>query len=71
MLAKIAEHFPQVAGKTLEELHAWQAERHAAWAVSFNEWRERQGFDGPGVDIGWPLPLAMQPAAEAVAAAAV
>lgn len=57
VLARIAAHFPEIAGAPLGALHAWQVDRHRDWAVSFNAWRASQGYEGPGANLGWPMPL--------------
>ena len=38
---------------SLPVLHAYQVDAHRAWASSFNDWRARQGFDGPGAGLSW------------------
>lgn len=57
VLARIAACFPDVARARLADLHAWQVARHRDWAVSFNAWRTSQGYEGPGANLGWPMPV--------------
>lgn len=49
--------FPELCGRSLEELHGWQRAWHRAWAVSHNDQRLREGLTGPGVDLEWLAPL--------------
>lgn len=57
VLARIAARFPEIAGAPLADLHEWQVARHRDWATSFNAWRTGQGYEGPGANLGWPMPL--------------
>lgn len=45
--------YPELGGMPLAALGDWQRDRHREWAESFNSWRTRQGFEGPGADTGW------------------
>jgi len=62
VLSRIAARFPRIGERTLEDLHGWQVGRYREWAEQFNAWRLEQGLTGPGVDPGWPQPLAAAPA---------
>lgn len=55
VLAAQAQRHPELAGRSLGELHVWQREQHRNWARGFNEWRRQQGFEGPGAGLEWPL----------------
>jgi len=59
VLAAIVARYPHLDGIGLERLHAYQVSAHRAWAEGFNAWRERQGFEGPGAELGWPVRLAV------------
>ena len=54
VLEALANHFPALRAASLDELHAAQIQAHRDWAINFNQWRERQGFDGPGASLDWP-----------------
>lgn len=62
VLSRIAARFPHIGDRSLEELHGWQVGRYREWAEQLNAWRVDQGLAGPGVDPGWPQPLAAAPA---------
>ena len=55
VLRAISDAFPQIAEMSPAELHALQVGAHRAWATSFNEWRARQGYEGPGAEAAWPV----------------
>ena len=55
VLAAIAARYPEVASRTLAELHAFQVGAHRAWAEGFNAWRTSRGHTGPGADTSWPV----------------
>ncbi|NMR18940.1 exonuclease domain-containing protein [Cellulomonas fimi] len=55
VLEAIVGRFPHLAELQLERLHAYQVTAHRAWAESFNAWRARQGLDGPGAELTWPV----------------
>lgn len=55
LLGALVQRYPVVATMPVEQVHAWQAAAHRAWADGFNAWRRRQGFDGPGACGSWPL----------------
>ncbi|HIZ34586.1 MAG TPA: DNA polymerase III subunit epsilon [Candidatus Ruania gallistercoris] len=55
VLAAQAQVHPQIIERSLVELHGWQSAKHREWAAGFNEWRARQGLDGPGAGLEWPL----------------
>lgn len=54
VLAAIITRHPDVALQSLAELHDFQATAHRTWALNFNDWRQRQGFEGPGASVDWP-----------------
>ncbi|MEE6288178.1 exonuclease domain-containing protein [Georgenia sp. MJ173] len=45
--------YPEVGEMPLVALAGWQRDRHRDWAENFNEWRVRQGFEGPGAELVW------------------
>lgn len=49
--------FPELGERSLTELHELQRDWHRRWALSFNDWRTRQGLTGPGADLEWLPPL--------------
>lgn len=53
VLEAMARRHPTLAEMSLPVLHAYQVDAHRAWASSFNDWRARQGFDGPGAGLAW------------------
>jgi len=55
VLERIVGRFPHLAALDLDELHAYQATAHRAWAEGFNAWRTSQGYDGPGAEGVWPV----------------
>lgn len=57
--------YPELGEMPLASLADWQRTKHRQWAESFNEWRTRQGFTGPGAELEW-LPR-HEPAAVTVA----
>ena len=59
VLAAIVARYPHLDELGLERLHAYQVTAHRAWAEGFNAWRTRQGLEGPGAELGWPLRLAV------------
>lgn len=58
VLAAQATRHPELTAQDLDQLHAWQAGQHRAWATGFNRWRRDQGLEGPGASLHWPLGLA-------------
>ncbi|GAA1633448.1 exonuclease domain-containing protein [Georgenia ruanii] len=58
LLAQMAARYPDLAAAPLTEVHAWQVAQHRRWAEDFNAWRHEQGHAGPGMGLGWPMPLA-------------
>ncbi|ACZ29727.1 Exonuclease RNase T and DNA polymerase III [Xylanimonas cellulosilytica DSM 15894] len=55
VLDALVRTFPELGALGLEELHHAQVGAHDTWARSFNEWRARQGLDGPGASRAWPV----------------
>ncbi|WP_125773687.1 exonuclease domain-containing protein [Antribacter gilvus] len=55
VLQALVRRFPELAEMSLLELHHEQAGAHREWAEGFNEWRTRQGLDGPGASGLWPV----------------
>ncbi|MCL2594553.1 MAG: exonuclease domain-containing protein [Promicromonosporaceae bacterium] len=55
VLEALARKYPALAAASLAELHQAQIEAHRAWAENFNQWRQSQGFDGPGANPNWPV----------------
>ncbi len=55
VLAALATKHPELSAQDLDNLHAWQAGQHRAWATGFNKWRASQGHEGPGASMDWPL----------------
>ncbi len=55
VLAALARRHPEVAALEPEALHDAQVAGHRRWALSFNEWRTRQGYEGAGASLDWPL----------------
>lgn len=53
VLAAMTRRHPTLGEMSLETLHAYQVDAHRTWATSFNDWRTRQGFDGPGAGLDW------------------
>ena len=53
VLAAILTRYPDLAAMSLPELHAYQLAAHRTWATGFNQWRERQGLEGPGAGEAW------------------
>lgn len=53
VLAAIAARYPRLGELSLDELHTYQLDAHRTWARSFNDWRERNGFTGPGASEEW------------------
>lgn len=51
----LVARFPRLAELDLTALQAYQVHAHQAWAESFNAWRTRQGFAGPGAGPDWPV----------------
>ena len=65
----IVATFPELGERSLPELHELQRGWHRTWALSFNDWRARQGLTGPGADLEWlpALTAAGRPVAGALA----
>ncbi|MCL1870097.1 MAG: exonuclease domain-containing protein [Promicromonosporaceae bacterium] len=61
VLGALVHHFPVLATLSLERLHEAQVGAHHAWARNFNEWRESQGYDGPGASTTWPVTVGQNP----------
>ena len=55
VLAAMARRYPAIANMPLNDLHAAQITAHREWAENFNQWRARQGCDGPGASANWPI----------------
>lgn len=55
VLAALVRAFPALGSLSLEDLHRAQVGAHHAWARGFNEWRARQGHEGPGASLSWPV----------------
>jgi DNA polymerase-3 subunit epsilon len=55
VLAELCRRYPGLARTDLGRLHDAQVRAHRRWAESFNLWRARQGLDGPGAELTWPL----------------
>lgn len=55
VLAAMARRFPALTAQDLDALHAAQVAGHRRWAENFNQWRARQGYEGPGAGLDWPL----------------
>ena len=53
VLEAMARRHPSLGELDLPGLHAFQVDAHRTWATSFNEWRTRQGFNGPGAGVEW------------------
>lgn len=53
VLDAIVTRYPDIAARTLEDLHGYQAAEHRRWAEDFNAWRERKGLTGPGAELTW------------------
>jgi len=53
VLARIALRYPRLVEMDRAALMEFQREEHRAWAVGFNEWRERRGMTGPPVSTTW------------------
>ena len=53
VLEAMARRHPSHGELDLPGLHAFQVDAHRTWATSFNEWRTRQGFNGPGAGVEW------------------
>jgi len=49
----IVAAYPEVANKSLDELHGWQRLQHRQWAVRLNEFFKSQGRVAD-VDLTWP-----------------
>ncbi|MFH5822130.1 exonuclease domain-containing protein [Georgenia sp. AZ-5] len=69
VLAQMAARYPEMAAAPLEEVHAWQVDKHREWAEDLNAWRLRNGLTGPGAGPGWPMPLPAPAASQAGLAA--
>ncbi|WP_265520681.1 exonuclease domain-containing protein [Oerskovia flava] len=54
VLAAMAHRHPELADRSLADLHRFQISAHRDWADSFNAWRASQGFVGAGASGGWP-----------------
>ena len=68
VLAAQAKVHPHLIERSLVDLHEWQSSKHREWATGFNEWRSRQGLDGPGAGLEWPLHTVEEVAAPAKSA---
>jgi DNA polymerase-3 subunit epsilon len=55
LLEAMVSAFPALAAMTLDELYAFQVERHRSWAQELNDWRREQGLPGPGASPVWPF----------------
>jgi len=55
VLAALVRRYPELGALELEALHDAQVAGHRRWAQSFNEWRVRQGYEGAGAGLDWPL----------------
>ncbi|GAA2243508.1 exonuclease domain-containing protein [Rarobacter faecitabidus] len=53
VLARIAAKFPELGEQSLTDLQSFQHTAHREWAQNFNQWREGQGFSGPGASEEW------------------
>ncbi|WP_167148209.1 exonuclease domain-containing protein [Actinomyces sp. ZJ308] len=56
VLEALATAHPQVSDLSPEELVAFQARAHRAWAESFNEWLARRNPSRTPAQTTWPLP---------------
>ena len=65
VLGCLVAAFPELAQRSLPELHELQRGWHRQWAQSFNGWRERRGYTGPGADLEW-LPSLQEAAVRSV-----
>ena len=59
----IVRRYPELQQMDFRALHDLQADMHAAWLRSFNEYRRRRGHE-PIPDVQWPGVLASFPAME-------
>jgi len=55
VLAALVARYPEIGALDLDALHEAQVAGHRRWAESFNAWRARRGYDGPGAGLDWPL----------------
>jgi len=55
VLVALVHRYPAIASLDLDALHEAQVRGHRRWAENFNAWRARQGFEGPGAGLEWPL----------------
>lgn len=58
VLAAIVDRHPDVSARSLDALHDFQVTAHREWATNFNDWRRRQGLDGAGASVDWPVSAA-------------
>ena len=56
VLEALASVYPQISELGPDELVAFQARAHRAWAESFNEWLARQAPSRTPAQTAWPLP---------------
>ena len=56
VLEALASVYPQISELGPNELVAFQARAHRAWAESFNEWLARQAPSRTLAQTAWPLP---------------
>jgi DNA polymerase-3 subunit epsilon len=69
VLRATAQRFPKLAAVPLDVLFRWQVRWHREWALSYSEWRSRNGLSPLATnELEWPL--APPPEPEATAAVA-
>lgn len=51
---RIAQRYDDVAAMTLDQLHDWQIDCHAAWAVGFERYLAEKGTP-ESIDGSWPM----------------
>ncbi|GAA3851867.1 3'-5' exonuclease [Streptomyces lacrimifluminis] len=52
---RLGQEYPKLAALSLDELHAQQAEWHAAWAADFQKHLRGKGETDAVIDGSWPL----------------
>lgn len=59
VLAAILRRHPELAERTIGQVHTWQREKHRAWAEGFNEWLARKNPGRQGPEVEWPTSNAL------------
>lgn len=54
VLRAMIARFPELAQVPLSSMHERQIRAHFAWARSFNEWLQANGYERPPADGSWP-----------------